>query len=91
MQLVVAVGAGVLHGDPRAKLDVLAHCFTESEVVGYLRLVQRGGVEVDEALALLLRDLQAAVDLDQVLEPELAREAVGPAERFDRERRQVST
>jgi hypothetical protein len=89
MQIVVAVGVGVLPGGPGAKLDVLAYCITESRVVGHLRLVEGRHVEVDEALTLPFRDPQAAVDCDQVLEPELAREAVGPAKRFNGERRQV--
>ena len=36
------------------------------------RGVERGGIELDEALALLLGDREAAVDVDQVLEAQLA-------------------
>jgi hypothetical protein len=46
-------------------------------------------VELHEALALLIGDLQAAVDRDEVVEAELAWEPIRASERLGREPNQV--
>jgi hypothetical protein len=89
MQLGVGLGARVLHRDACAELNVLAYGGAERLVVGHLRRIERRHVQLDEALALLLSDLEAAMHVDQVLKPELAREPVGTAERLGGEHRQV--
>ena len=89
MEVVVGLGPGVLLGDPGAELDVGADGFPEGLVVGEPGLVERLEVEGDEAVALLVGDLEVAVDVDDVLEAELPSEAVGAAERLDREPGQV--
>jgi len=68
---------------------VLADGRAERLVVRHPRLVERGQVELDEALALRLGDPQPAVDVDEVLEAELAREAVRAAEGLGGEHREV--
>ena len=89
MQLVVAGGVRVLHRDLGAELDVLAHRLAERRSGGMPAVVERGHVQLDEAPALRLIDVQPAVDVDQVPESELARETVGAAEALRREHRQV--
>jgi hypothetical protein len=61
----------------------------ERRVVGHAGRVERRGVEGDEALPLLLGDAQAAVDGDEVGEPEFASEPVGAAEGLGGEGREV--
>jgi hypothetical protein len=82
MQLVVGRGVGVLRRDLRAELEVLAHGGAERLVVGHAGGIEGGEVELDEARALGLGDLQAAVHVDQVLEAELPAEPIGSAERL---------
>jgi len=72
VQLVVAVGVRVLHRHPGAELDVLAHGLAKLRLGGHLSCVPRRHVELDEPLALLLGDPQAAVNRDEVPEAELA-------------------
>ncbi len=79
----------VLLCDARAELDMRAHRLSEWFVVGQARLVEGFRIERDESLSLFVRDLQVAVHIDDVLETKFAREAVGSAERFGREPRQV--
>jgi hypothetical protein len=68
---------------------VRAHGLTERRIVGQSRLVERLHVELREPLPLLLRDLKAPVNIDQVLEAEFAAEAIGPTERLGGEPGQV--
>jgi hypothetical protein len=56
VQLVVAVGVGVLHRHLGAERDVLAHGLAKSRVIGHLSLLERSHVELDEPPALLLGD-----------------------------------
>jgi hypothetical protein len=57
--------------------------------VGQTGLVESLQVERDESFALLVRDLEPPVHVDEVLEAQLAREAVGAAERLGGEPGQV--
>ena len=89
VQLGVGLGVRVLQRDARAELDVLADRVAERRIVRQPGGVERRHVELDEPRPLLLGDPEAAVDGDQVREPQLAREPVGPAERLGGERGQV--
>jgi hypothetical protein len=89
VQLGVGLGVRVLRRDAGAELNVLANGGAERLVVGHPRGVERRYVQLDEALALLLGDLEPAMHVDQVLKAELAREPVGTAERLGSEHRQV--
>src|SRR5262249_17435941 len=89
MQIGVGLGPRVLLGDACTELDVRADRLPEAVVVGQAGLVERLHVQSDEAIALLVGDLQLAVDVDDVLKAELAREAVGAAERLGGEPGQV--
>jgi len=51
---------------------VFAHGLAKSRVVGHLSLLERSHVELDEPLALLLGDPQAAVHGDEVGEAQLS-------------------
>jgi hypothetical protein len=62
--------------DAGAELDVLADCLAERFVLGHASLVERLHVQRDKPLALLVGDAQVAVDVDDVMEAELAGEAV---------------
>jgi len=68
---------------------VFPHCIAEYGVGRQFGRVERGDVQVDEPLALLLGDLQAAVHRDQVGESDLSGEAVRAAERFSGKRGEV--
>jgi hypothetical protein len=70
VQLVLGGGVRVLHRDLRPELEVGAHGVAERLVVGHANGIQRGQVELDEPLPLLLSDLQVPVDVDQVPEAE---------------------
>src|SRR4051794_769912 len=61
----------------------------EGLVVRHAGGVKGGEVELDEPSALLLRDLQASVDLDEVPESEFTREPIRTPEALGGERRQV--
>ena len=80
---------GVLLGDVGTELDMFLDCFAEPFVGREASLVRRLQVDADEAVALLVSDVQVAVNVDQVLKPELAAEAVRAAERLGREPGQV--
>jgi hypothetical protein len=89
VQLVVVVSVRVLHRDLRAELDVGADGLAERLVIGHVGLVERRHVQLDEPAALLLGDLEIAVDCDEMVEAQLTAEAVRPTERLGRERGQV--
>jgi RNA polymerase sigma factor (sigma-70 family) len=89
VQVGVGFGARVLLGDMSPELDVLPDRLAERGVVRQPGLVERRQVQRDEPRALLVGDVQVAVDVDDVLEAELAGEPVGPAERLGREPGQV--
>ena len=89
MQFAVARGVGVLHRHLRSEFDVRTHGLAKILVGRHRRPVERCHVQIDEALALLLVDLESAMHLNQMREPEFAREPVRTAERFGRKRREV--
>jgi arginase len=62
------------------------HSLTERRVVGKISLVECLRVQLCEALPFLLGDLEVAVHVDEMLEAQLAREAVGSAEGLAGER-----
>src|SRR5262245_3300181 len=66
VEVVVGSGMRVLEGDAAAEVDVLVDRFAEGLVGGHARRVERRHVELDEALPLLLADLQAPVHGDEV-------------------------
>jgi hypothetical protein len=71
---------GVLLRDVRSELRVRTYCATKGFVFRKACLVERLEVQCDESLALLVGDLEVAVHIDDVLEAELASEAIGTAE-----------
>src|SRR5436305_6986703 len=79
VQLGIGCGVRVLHRHVAAELDVLADGCPERLIGRHPGLVQGGHIQLDEALALLLGDVQAAMDGDEMVEAELLREAVGAA------------
>ena len=89
MRFVVSLGVRVLHRHPRAELHVRADRLVERPVVGHAGLVECLHVQLDEAPALPLEDLQVPVDGDQVAEAQLPRKAVRAAERLGRKRGQA--
>jgi hypothetical protein len=89
MEIGVGVGVRVLLGDARAELDVRAHGIAERLVVGETGFVERLQVQRCELMPLLVADREMTMHLDQMLEAQLAGEAVGPTERFHREPGQV--
>src|SRR3954469_19935611 len=68
---------------------MLAHRLAELRIVGHAGIVERGQVELHEPSALGLGDPEAAVDVNEVREAELAREPVRTAEALCREHRQM--
>jgi hypothetical protein len=70
----------VFLGNVSAKIDVRVQCLPKRRIIGQTRLVGRLHVEGHEPVPLLIRDLEVAVHVDDVLKAKLAREAVGPAE-----------
>jgi hypothetical protein len=58
-------------------------------VHGQVRLIDGFHIERHESSPLLVRDHQIAVDIDDVLKSQLARESIRPAERLGREPGQV--
>jgi hypothetical protein len=89
VKFVIGRSVGVLHRDARAELHMGAHGLAEWLVVGHLRRVERGHVELDESGALLVGDVQASMHVDQVGESQLASEVIGAAERLGGELREV--
>jgi hypothetical protein len=89
VKLGVSLGPRVLLGDTRAELEVSAHRLPEGLVAGQACLVEPLQVHTHEAVALLVGDLQVAVDVDDVLEAQPLGEAVGAAERLGGEPGQV--
>ena len=89
MELGVGHRARVLLSDLRAELDVRTYRFAERGIVGQARLIERLEIQRDETLPLFVGDLQAAVRADNVLESQLPREPIGPAERLRGEPRPV--
>jgi len=71
MQFGVRLGAGVLLGDVGTELDVFLDRFAEPLVGREAGLIHRLEVGADEAVALLVSDVQVAVNVDQVLKAEL--------------------
>jgi hypothetical protein len=61
----------------------------ERLVIGHVGLVERRHVQLDEPAALLLGDLEVAVDCNQMAEAQLTAEAVRATEGLRRERGQV--
>ncbi len=82
MKVGIGLSPGVLLGHARAELEMGTHRLLEWLVVRQARLVERLHVEGHEPVPLLIRDLQVAVHIDQVLKTKLAREAVRATERF---------
>jgi hypothetical protein len=82
MKLVLGFRPGVLHGDLRAEFDVRSDRLTELPLVGEVRRVERGHVELDEPFSLLLGDVKVPVDIDEMSEAELAGEPVRATEGF---------
>jgi hypothetical protein len=80
VQVGVGLGPGVLLGDAGPELDMLADSLAERLVVGQAGLVERFQVRSDEPVALLIGDVQVAVDVDDVLEAQFAGEPVRAAE-----------
>ena len=89
MKLVLGLGMGVLHRDPRAKIYVRSDRLTELFIAGKARRVERHHVKLDEPRSLLLGDPKAPVNFDEVCEAELSGEAVGSTEGFSGEGGQV--
>jgi hypothetical protein len=89
MKLIIALRVGVLHGNLRAEFNVGSDCLTELLVIGKVRRIQRGHVELDKPLSLFLRDPKVSVDRNQMVEAKLSGEAVGAAEGFSREGSQM--
>jgi hypothetical protein len=89
VEIVVGLSVGVLQRDLGTELDVLEHRGAEVRIVGDPDFVEGTGVELDEPFPLLLGDVEPAVDVDQVLEPELPAEAVGATERLGGEGREM--
>jgi hypothetical protein len=81
MQLVVAVGVGVLHRHVRPEHDMFTNGVTKLWIGGHLGRVEGLQVPLDEPLALFLGDLQIAMYRNEVGEPEISGEAVRAAER----------
>ena len=75
VEVGVGFGPRVLLGDLGAELDVGADRLAEWVVVGEAGFVERLEVEGDEAVALLVCDLEMAVHVDDVLEAERFGEA----------------
>jgi hypothetical protein len=57
-------------------------CLAEGFVIGHASLIQGFQVDRGEALTLLVGDLQVTVNVDEVLETDVAGEAVCAAEGF---------
>ena len=89
MKLIIALGVGVLPGNLRAEFNVGSDGLSELLIIGKISGVERSHVERDESLALLLGDPKVPMDSDQMLEAELPGEAVGAAEGFGREGREM--
>jgi hypothetical protein len=89
MELLVVLSVRVLHRHERSELDVVADGVAEGSIIGHTRVVQRGQVELNETLPLLLGDGQPPVYLDQMGEAEFAAKAIRAAERLSSERGQV--
>lgn len=68
MQIPVGLGVRVLHRDPAAELEVLGDRLAKRSVFRKIALIHRLEIHRDEPLPLLLGDLKAAMDVDQVLE-----------------------
>jgi hypothetical protein len=91
VEVVVGLSPRVLLGNVGAEHDMGSDGFPESLVVWEPSLVQRLEIQSDEAIALLVSDLQVSVDVDDVLEAELLCEARGAAECLGGEPGQWST
>lgn len=82
MKLLVGFRMRVLLCDPRTELDMLTHGFAELLIGGQTRLVQGFQINLDEALPLLIGDLQAAMPVDEVRESQFAAETAWATEGF---------
>ncbi len=83
IEVFVALGMGVLHRHPRAKLDMLPDRLPEWLVVGHAHHIERGQVQLDEALPLGFSNLEMTMFGDQgVKSSEFAGKAIGSAEGF---------
>jgi hypothetical protein len=89
VQLIVGPGVRVLHGDLRAELGVRPQRRTKRRVAGQPGSISGGQVQLHESLPLCLRNLQTAMNVDQVGEAKLVGEVIGAAERFSLERGQM--
>ncbi|SRR6266566_1887975 len=78
MQVGIGLSPGVLLGHARAELEMGTHSLLEWFVVRQPRLVRRLHVEGHEPLPLVVRDLQVAVHIDQVLKTKLRVKRSGP-------------
>src|SRR5258708_38772133 len=74
---------GVLHRHPRAKLDMLPDRLPERLVIGHAHRIERGQVQLDEALPLGFVNLEMTMYGDQgVKSAEFAGKAIGSAKGF---------
>src|SRR5258708_3829964 len=83
IEVFVTLGMGVLHRYPRAKLDMLPDRLPEGLVIGHAHRIERGQVQLDEALPLGFGNLERTMYGDQgVKSAEFAGKAIGSAEGF---------
>ncbi len=90
IEVFVALGMGVLHRHPRAELDMLPDRLSEGLVGGHANRIERGQVQLDEALPLGFGNLEMTMHSDQCVESaEFPGKAVGSAEGFGGKCRQM--
>src|SRR5258708_19778887 len=65
IEVFVTLGMGVLHRHPRAKLDMLLDRLPEGLVIGHAHRIERGQVQLDEALPLGFVNLEMTMYGDQ--------------------------
>src|SRR5690242_16813381 len=83
IEVFVALGMGVLHGHPRAELDMLPDCLPKGFVVGEVHCIERSHIQLDEALPLGFGNLEMTMESDQVVHaPQFSGKAVGSAKGF---------
>jgi hypothetical protein len=89
VEIGVSLCVRVPHRDLGAELDMAREQRPESGVACHADLIQCAEVQLDASSALRLGDVQSPVDLDQVLEAQLAAGPIRAARRLGRERREM--
>src|SRR5258708_32332205 len=83
IEVFVTLGMGVTHRYPRATLDMLPDRLPEGLVIGHAHRIERGQVQLDEALPLGFGNLERTMCSDQgVKSAEFAGKTIGSAEGF---------